>query len=115
MASTVYVREYSDVKHGRVGETSHLLRGDLATDELGLPVESVATVNNATRVNTGALTPKTNFVVIASGAVAIHYAIRPKSKLSIPIIPSSGHPKIAANSEVVVAVYPGCIIDMVEV
>ena len=112
MASTVVIREYSDLKEDRVGHASILTRGPLATDDLGLPIKTILAGPGA--ADATPLTSRTRFLIIENkGINTIRYCIRPKNA-SGPFPATALHSPVLAGSMVSESAYPGAVISFIE-
>jgi hypothetical protein len=115
VASTVILREFTDVSGRRMGgpgAVGTLVRRTLVTDAAGKAIKTVTTILG-TAVDSIPLSPKTHFVEI-EGTVPLRYAVRPKNAPAISVPATARHNLIPANTPTIIPVYPSAIISFLE-
>ena len=108
----VVIREYTDLQRSRSGDPTGLLRGSLATDELGTSIKTVDTAPG-TSVDCAALTSRTHFVALEADS-DMRYVVRPKKFRYVPLAATADHSPLPAGSEKMEAVYPGAILSFLQ-
>ena len=118
MSLTIY--EYAEQGKSRSGvPLAGEVRGDLATDALGLPIKTLTPTTTAQDIQLSSRTRMVQFVT--DGSTRIRYRFRPRSERNMAVnansiasqAPTSEHPTVGFSSVVSEATYSGAVVSIV--